>query len=307
MNDRTDKKPEETVEKKKTTNIGLTDIGAENERYLKKLGEYPYLNEDDMAHRREQLFLMVQSGASNEFIDRFIDDDINCTIADLDVIRAVRFLTDEKFLMEKVAGKEMTMEDLKKEIIVYLLSGASQTIKELEKNEEQLRKNLMACSALLKRLKEDRDWVRKTEREHYEQMLSSEKKLMRRKLAEKAKAFKEKEKALKAEIEEMTKMTEMTKFSLHQHDSSDEGTQKTGSPQGDKEQSGLKVFHMWHLKRILASKVRRYNYTPAQMESIMRILELSPTTGQFRKACDPQARVENLQALETYIMVRRKS
>ena len=284
----------ERMDKKKTTSIGLTDIHEDNDRYLSKLEEYPYLKEENMTHRREQLFLMIQSGASDEFIDRFIDDDVNCSIADLDIIRSASFLIGEDFLMEKVAGRTLTPDELKKEMVENLISMSLPVLKELEENEEQFRKNLITCSVLAKKLKDDREWVSKVERERYDHLL-----------AEKSKAFKEKEDALEAKIREVTKMTEMTEMTEHQQDFQNDGKQEKGSCEEEEERSWLQSFHQWHLNRILAFMMKKNNYTPAQMECILRIMHLSPTTGQFRRACDPKVRVENLMALETYIIARK--
>ena len=67
--------------------IWVKDIDDLEGKYKSYVERYPYLKEEKYSHKREQLYLMLQYGMSEAFIDSFFKGDENIFSRDLDFVR----------------------------------------------------------------------------------------------------------------------------------------------------------------------------------------------------------------------------
>lgn len=130
---------EQTTKIKKWIETG--DVGELYQEYLK---QYGYLQEESYAHKREQLYLMLQQGASKNFICSFFEEDANITSRDLDVIRGIALLAGEDLVMDQFYKKELTLDQIKEKLgehfaakVVQRLPDAGKMLKEMEHMKER--------------------------------------------------------------------------------------------------------------------------------------------------------------------------
>lgn len=73
------------------------------ENMAKCLEKYTYLQEEKYAHKKEQLYLMIQQGRSGKFVNAFFSQDMNISSMDLDFLRSIALLDGGEFVLEHFA------------------------------------------------------------------------------------------------------------------------------------------------------------------------------------------------------------
>lgn len=144
--------------------------GSAEEKYEKCLGLYRYLQEDEYAHKREQLYLMVHQGMSGKFVKTFFKDDSNISSTDLDMMRCMALLMGEDFVLNNFYRKEFTPAEAKQifgERMAEEAAGKLPELRELIREREHLQETF---DLQMKFLKKEREETGK----HYQELLEQE-------------------------------------------------------------------------------------------------------------------------------------
>lgn len=119
------------------------------ENMAKCLEKYTYLQEEKYAHKKEQLYLMIQQGRSGKFVNAFFSQDMNISSMDLDFLRSIALLTGEEFVLEHFFKKEFSLETAKRILEDYFSEKRYEKFPKIEtlveegqRMQEQLQKQI---------------------------------------------------------------------------------------------------------------------------------------------------------------------
>ncbi len=163
----------ELVNKKTTRIIWNHSMDDLENKYRIYIERYPYLKEEKYSHKREQLYLMLQYGMSETFIESFFQGDENITSRDLDFIRMICMLFDEKFVTDHFYKKEQSLEQAKEIVAEKMLQDYCADLPKLEQLVQEQKWMQERFELQCEFLEKERENANR----YYEEMLSKERQL----------------------------------------------------------------------------------------------------------------------------------
>lgn len=282
---------------------GVDDL---NHKYKNYLESYPYLMEEKYCHKKEQLYLMLQYGMSETFIDSFFKGDETVTSRDLDLMRLIAMLFGETFVQETFYKKEFPFSHIKE---ILFEKAVQMKCAELPKLEELLTE----YKWMKERFELQCEFFEKEQeraKQQFQEMLAKEKEVGE------ARASKER---LKIELDngilegKLQKAEEEKKKLLDQ--CAELKSQLSGDSKREEERTGGCFFQMRRKKeqqRIRREKEERnqfildvisdYQYSKEQLEIIIQAVKAEVSLAELQKLCNPDLPIKNMELLMEYYL-----
>lgn len=145
----------------------IDDLDGKCRAYTEK---YPYLKEEKYSHKREQLYLMLQYGMSEAFIDSFFRGDENISSRDLDFVRMAAMLFGEEFVTEHFYKKEYSLEQAREVLagkVIQIRCGGLPKLEELLQEQKWMKERFeLQCEFLEKE--------RERSKQHFQELFAKE-------------------------------------------------------------------------------------------------------------------------------------
>ena len=121
-----------------TTKIIQQDTGKDADAVIRaKLEEYPYLLEEHMEEKRAQLKLLVCQGASDAFIQTLFGNPDEMDAQQIDIIRSIVRMTDERFFYDHLYQKQIQMQEALELVRFNLFAAGTQQGSDTEVSDDR--------------------------------------------------------------------------------------------------------------------------------------------------------------------------
>lgn len=309
-----------------------------DKKYQDGIAAYSYLQEPNYEHKREQLFLMLQQGLTDNYIRAFFQNDANVTSRDLDVIRGITMITSEDFVMEQFYKREYTLDEIRKILSSYLADEVVQRLPEAQRL-------LQDIESVKERFELQIDFLQKERaqmQEHYRELMEKEVRIEQQsgeieqiKLRNEICRLEEKLQAMQTEREELLKVNAEQADQLlriEQKEAYSDGTeertrlllkcgemkQELGKEIRDREtgEDSVSFFQMLQKSReskknkklkeernkLIMGALSDPRYQPEQLDVIVRAASLGLGLQELQQFCQPQMSAANMKILELFYL-----
>lgn len=309
----------------------IDDLDEKCRAYTEK---YPYLKEEKYSHKREQLYLMLQYGMSESFIDSFFRGDENITSRDLDFVRMAAMLFDEEFVTEHFYKKELGLEQAKEllaERVVQIRCSGLPKLEELLREQKWMTERFeLQCDFLEKereRSKQHFQELLDKETQIFEERISGERlklelkngelegKLrvaekekgdLRAQLMDKTKQFQDETDRWEAEKKRLLERCSELKAQLEQ-DTVGIGTSKEGClsvfKNRKEQQRRRKEKEEWN--QFILEVISNPELSKEQLDFIIQAVQSELTLPELRQLSNPRLKVKNMEILEQFYLKQR--
>lgn len=309
----------------------IDDLEGKCKAYVER---YPYLKEEKYSHKREQLYLMLQYGMSETFIDSFFKEDENISSRDLDFVRMIAMLFGEEFVTEQFYKKEFGLEQAKEllaEKVVQIRCSGLPKLEELLQEQKWMTERFeLQCDFLEK--------DRERSKQHFQELLDKETQLFEERLggerlklelkngelegklrmAEKEKGdlmtqltdrtqqFQEETDRWEAEKKRLLERCSELKAQLEQ-DAAGKGTQKDGYfsmfKNRKEQQRRRKEKEEWN--QFILAVISNPEFSKEQLDFIIQAVQSELTLQELRQMCNPKLEVRSMELLEQFYLRQR--
>ncbi|WP_373216195.1 hypothetical protein [Ruminococcus sp. 5_1_39BFAA] len=324
----------ETKKNRSTKIVWEKDMDDLEGKYRSSTERYPYLKEEKYCHKREQLYLMLQYGMSDTFIDSFFKWDENISSRDLDFVRMTAMLFGENFTTEHFYKKEHTLEQAKELLaghVVQMRLAGLPKLEELLQEQKWMKERFeLQCEFLEKereRSKQHFEELLAKERELCEERASSERLKMELEYGSLEEKFRnsEKEKVeLKEKLDDATKQrqNEADQWEAEKNRLLDKCTElKERLEQDGVHTDAPKESYFSQLRsrkeqqrrrrekeeknRLILTVISDSDYSKEQLEFIIQAVQSELSLPELRQLCNPKLPIKSMELLEQFYLEQR--
>lgn len=309
----------------------IDDLDGKCRAYTEK---YPYLKEEKYSHKREQLYLMLQYGMSESFIDSFFRGDENITSRDLDFVRMTAMLFGEEFVTEHFYKKELGLEQAKEllaERVVQIRCSGLPKLEELLREQKWMTERFeLQCDFLEKERERSKQYFQELldkETQIFEERISGERLKLELKngelegklrvaekekgdlmaqLMDKTQQFQDKTDRWEAEKKRLLERCSELKAQLEQ-DAVGIGTSKEGCfsvfKNRKEQQRRRKEKEEWN--QFILEVISNPELSKEQLDFIIQAVQSELTLPELRQLSNPRLKVKNMEILEQFYLKQR--
>lgn len=286
-------------------------------KYLTYIGKYPYLKEEKYSHKREQLYLMLQYGMSDVFIDSFYRGDENITSRDLDFIRLAAMLFGEAFVTEHFYKKEYGLEQAKEfmagKVIQNRCAGLPKLEELLQEHKWMKERFELQCEFLEKERERSEQHLQELlakEKEICEERCSSERlklELKNGELEEKLYAAEKEKDRWETEKNRLLEQCCELKAKLEQ-DLQENGKAKDSflAQFCTRKEQQKREKEQKERNRFMMMVISDPEFSKEQLEYILQAAQAELTLLELRQLCNPKLDVRKMELLKQFYMKQRE-
>lgn len=312
------------------------DVPDLEERYKEAIAKYPYLQDEKYNHKREQLYLMLQYGMSENFIASFFQKDQNISSRDLDFVRMTAMLLGEDFVKKQFYKKQYALKhakDLLADRVIELRCSGLPKLEDMLQEQKWMKERFeLQCEFLEKE--------RAQAKQHYEELLAKELQLGE----ERADKERLKAETKSSELEKMLRNTEKEKGALMEELSDARRQHEEESTVWDAEKKRLlekcnelkrqleaentgqeaeKESFFWQFRnrkeqqrkrrekeewnQFILNVISNPDFSKDQLDFILQAVQSELTLTELRQLCNPKLRLQSMELLEQFYLKQRSA